>query len=114
MAMKMDAPPMMRKDGGKIAKVEKELRHHEKMKDSMHGGKAHMKKGGMAKCATGGLEGSKYKTGGLELSNYKTGGIEGSQYKKGGAMKRYAAGGHVEMKSMSHCGHSPMKKGGVC
>lgn len=60
-AMRGMPAPLMAKKGGKthkaeggkvekdIHKVEKELKHHEKMKDSMHGGKAHMKKGGHAK-----------------------------------------------------------------
>ena len=65
-AAPMAAPMGAMKKGGKvkmheeheIRKLEKELKHHESQKDSMHGGSAHMKRGGKVHKISGHPEGS--------------------------------------------------------
>jgi len=87
----------IRNEKAEIKRVEKELKHHEKMKDSEHGGKAHMKMGGRAPKAgpdvMGGL------AGGIEATRrnpkHMTEGIEGPGYKRGGHAKHHAHGGKV-------------------
>jgi hypothetical protein len=110
-AMAMQPALLRRKEGGKaeerkemkeIHKVEKELRHHEKMKDSTHGGKAHMAKGGKAMYTPqiGGLLGE-----GKPHHKSMTGAVEGPGYKHGGKIHRIS--GHPEG---SHEHHKHMAK----
>jgi len=110
--MAMQPALLRRKEGGKaeerkeikeIHKVEKELKHHEKMKDSTHGGKAHMAKGGKAMYTPqiGGLLGE-----GKPHHKSMTGaGIEGPGYKHGG--KVHHISGHPEG---THKHHMAMAK----
>jgi len=94
--------PMMVKKGGKIAHLEKELKHHEHMK----AGKAHhgLKKGGGVNFAAGkgepgGLLGGVYDV--RAHSKGKTGDIEGPGYKHGGKAhhkKHMAKGGTLHPK----------------
>jgi hypothetical protein len=130
------AMPMRRKNGGDIAKVEKELKAHE-AKPASKGHKG-LKTGGVANAQGG------YKTGGVANAQggYKKGGLASSGIIKSntgkstmsdgakspkiggstGVVKRgnaggYKDGGFAEMQKSSakHSnGHSCMKKGGMC
>jgi len=96
MSMQNAMSPMMKKggkmmhkaEGGEIKEVEKELKEHEHEKDSMHGGKAHMKIGGAAKDPD--VTGFTSHKGGS-----KTGDVE-QKFKKGGKMMKKATGGMVK------------------
>lgn len=118
-AMEAAAQPMMRKKGGAMKKVEKEIRNE---KDELHrvdkrlnrheemaASKAHkgLKTGGVINGQGGYKKGGnvkKYATGGV-VSKYATGGVVNGQ---GG----YKEGGHCSMKSGGDVGFKAMKKGG--
>jgi len=139
-AMAMPPALLRRKDGGKaeerkemkeMHKIEKELKRHEKMKDSTHGGKAHMAKGGKAmytpqiggllgegkphhKASTGAIEGPGYKHGGKahHISGHPVGSHEHHKHMAKHHMKMHKESGSAHHKKM-HEHHKHMAAGGT-